>query len=70
MAHGPGFTLVSFLPPAKKDTAPIPCAFPDKASYPQTDRISSYQFIVIFFCEKTLTIIWTADMMSYQDVVH
>ncbi|MDR1353458.1 MAG: hypothetical protein LBK05_09275, partial [Treponema sp.] len=26
-APGPGFTLVSFLPPAKKDTASIPCAF-------------------------------------------
>jgi hypothetical protein len=25
-ARGPGFTLVSFLPPAKKDTASIPCA--------------------------------------------
>jgi hypothetical protein len=23
---GPGYPLVSFLPPAKKDTAPIPCA--------------------------------------------
>jgi hypothetical protein len=25
-ARRPGFTLVSFLPPAKKDTASIPCA--------------------------------------------
>jgi hypothetical protein len=25
-AAGPGFTLVSFLPPTKKDTASIPCA--------------------------------------------
>jgi hypothetical protein len=26
MVRGPGFTLVSFLPAAKKDTASIPCA--------------------------------------------
>jgi hypothetical protein len=26
-AAGPGYTLVSFLPAAKKDTASIPCAF-------------------------------------------
>jgi hypothetical protein len=28
---GPGYTLVSFLPAAKKDTASIPCAFQNPA---------------------------------------
>jgi hypothetical protein len=30
----PGYPLVSFLPSAKKDTAPIPCAFQGEAFFP------------------------------------